>query len=281
MIFISTGSYKNLSIEESLNFLYENDIKNVELSSGQHDPEIENTLRKYKSKLNFMFHNYFPPPKISFTLNLATLDDEIFKICKNHILKSIQLSSLFKIPYYSFHAGILIDPDPKELGKKISVKKINDKKKATEVFLERLHMFSIEAKKEGINLLVENNVINKVNFNTFKQNPFMMSSLQESLSLVKEFPSNINILLDLAHLKVSANTLSFSTTDYLDKLDHKIWAYHVSDNDGLFDTNELISEKSWFAKYLKKDKKYFTLELKTQNSSEIKKQIKILNNILN
>ena len=99
MIFISTGLYKNLSIEESLNFLYENDIKNVELSSGQYDPEIEKSLRKYNSKLNFMFHNYFPPPKIPFTLNLATLDDEIFKICKNHILKVIQLSSLFKIPY--------------------------------------------------------------------------------------------------------------------------------------------------------------------------------------
>ena len=45
------------------------------------------------------------------------------------------MSAKLQIPYYSFHAGFLIDPDPKELGKKISIQK-NDENIAEEIFRE-------------------------------------------------------------------------------------------------------------------------------------------------
>ena len=37
---------------------------NIELSGGQHDPDIFQKLISYKNKINFMLHNYFPPPKV-------------------------------------------------------------------------------------------------------------------------------------------------------------------------------------------------------------------------
>ena len=122
-IYISTGSIKNKSIQQSIDYLSENGIKNIELSGGQHDPDIFQKLKSYKNKINFMLHNYFPPPKVPFTLNLATLNDEIFEQSRNHIVNSIRISSKLEIPYYSFHAGFLIDPNPKELGKKITSQK--------------------------------------------------------------------------------------------------------------------------------------------------------------
>ena len=122
-IYISTGSIKNKSIQQSIDYLSEkNGIKNIELSGGQHDPDIFQKLKSYKNKINFMLHNYFPPPKVPFTLNLATLNDEIFEQSRNHIVNSIRISSKLEIPYYSFHAGFLIDQS-KRTGKKITSQK--------------------------------------------------------------------------------------------------------------------------------------------------------------
>lgn len=275
-IYISTGCIKDKTIQESIDHLKDNGIKNIELSGGKHDPDIFQKLMNYKTEINFMLHNYFPPPKIPFTLNLATLNKEIFEISEKHILNSIRLSSKLGIPFYSFHAGFLVDPDPKELGKKILNRKKNDEKVATEVFLERVCKFAQEGKKEGVEILIENNVLNKQNYKTFDGNPFMMSSIIQTENLVKYFPQNVSILLDLAHLKVSSKTLNFSPSEFLEKFDKKIRAYHISDNSGEFDTNDLVSENSWFWKYLKKDKAYYTFELKTEIADILKNQIKML-----
>ncbi len=281
MIYVSTGLMKGKSIEKSIEHLSSNGIKNIELSGGEYDPNIFKKLKNFSSKINFMLHNYFPPPKKPFTLNLATLNKEKYEVCKKHIINSILMSAKLQIPYYSFHAGFLIDPDPKELGKKISIQKKNDENIAEEIFLERVNFFGELGKKEGVQILVENNVINRQNFDTFNGNPLMMTSIKQTERLVKGFSKDVNILIDLAHLKVSSRTLNFSPSEYLVKFDEKIKAYHLSDNEGKFDTNDLIKKNSWFWKYIKKDKDYFTLELKTNKIDEIKSQINILEEFLN
>lgn len=281
MIYVSTGLIKKRSTISIIEEYLENGITNIELSGGEHDPEIFQKLKKFHRKVNFMLHNYFPPPKIPFTLNLATLNKDKYEVCKQHVLNSITMSAKLEIPFYSFHAGFLIDPEPAELGKKISIQNKNDEKIATEVFLERVNFFGERGKKEGVKILVENNVINKQNFDTFKGNPLMMTSIDQTEKLIQGFSNDVNILLDLAHLQVSSKTLNFSPVEYLKKFDHRIKAYHLSDNEGEFDTNDPIKESSWFWDHLKKDKEYFTLELKTIKIDEIKNQINMLEKFLN
>ena len=95
-------------------------------------------------------------------------------------------------------------------------------------FFKRL--FGEAIKKEGVQILVENNVINKQNFDTFNGNPLMMTSIKQTERLVKGFSKDVNILIDLAHLKVSSRTLNFSPSEYLVKFDENK-AYHLSDNE--------------------------------------------------
>ena len=101
MIYISTGQYKDMTIDAYLNYFLDNGIKNVELSGGSYDSELTKTLDKYVGKINFSFHNYFPPPKIPFILNLATFNEEIYKLCENHIFNSIRLTSRYNQKYYT------------------------------------------------------------------------------------------------------------------------------------------------------------------------------------
>ncbi len=280
MIFVSTGLIKRKSIYSSIKYLHHGGIKNIEMSGGHYDSQIMDKIKKLKNEINFSIHNYFPPPKKPFTLNLATFNDETFKICKRHVMKTIRYCAEIGSKFYSFHGGFLIDPNPKELGKEISRQKINNEKIATELFLERVSFFSKIAKNEGIELLIENNVLTKNNLKVFKKNPLMMTSTKQTEKLVKFLPKNVNLLIDLAHLKISARTLNFSAPNFLKKFDRWIKAYHISDNKGLKDTNGNISNKSWFWPYLSKKKSFYTLELKTLNIKIINKQINLLKNFI-
>ena len=49
---------------------------------------INNTL-KDKYNLNYRCHNYFPPPKKPFVINLASLNDEVFQMSFKHLKKTI------------------------------------------------------------------------------------------------------------------------------------------------------------------------------------------------
>ena len=103
-----------------------------------------------------------------------------------------------------------------------------------------------------------------------------MSNYSDTIRIMKNCNKNVGLLVDVAHLKVSAKTLNFDPKRYLIKLHKYIEAYHLSDNDGLSDQNENISNKSWFWKYIKKDASFCTLELKNLNINNVKNQLKLV-----
>lgn len=86
----------------------------------------------------------------------------------------------------------------------------------------------------------------------------------------------MKLLVDLGHLKVSAKTLKFDKNKFLKKCDKFIKAYHISDNNSVKDQNNLISQRSWFWKNIKKDAEFYSLEIKTKFIKEIKNQLKIM-----
>ena len=92
-------------------------------------------------------------------------------------------------------------------------------------------------------------------------------------------PSNVNLLLDVGHLKVSANTLGFNKDKAHEQVKKWIKAYHLSENDGKEDTNSLINNKSWFLKKLKPVNSY-TLEVYNSDINLIKKQVDLINKAL-
>ena len=52
---------------------------------------------------------------------------------------------------------------------------------------------------------------------------------------------------------------------------NRIGGYHLSENDGLKDSNEPFDNNSWFWKYINKKVNYFTLEVYNTEPSELKK----------
>ena len=275
-IYISTGGLKFLSAVQAVESLYKNDVKEIELSGGLYHPNLIKDLGKFVDKgLKFQIHNYFPPPKKPFIINLASEDKEIRNLSLNHVFEAIRSCRVIDANYYSFHAGFLCDFNISEIGKKINKRKLCNRSKSIDLFLESLNKISKFAEDNGILIMVENNVLSKKNLLEFDESPFLMCDTDETLKIMHNSPKNIHLLIDVAHLKVSSNSLNFDPGLYFSKCNNFIKGYHLSDNNGLSDTNNVIREDSWFWKYLKKDLNYFSLEIYGETISSLKKIKKI------
>jgi sugar phosphate isomerase/epimerase len=89
--------------------------------------------------------------------------------------------------------------------------------------------------------------------------------------------SNLKILLDTAHLKVSCNTLNLNLVSEIEKLLPFIGAIHHSDNNGYIDNNLQLDNNYWARIYMP----YFKtlpniIEVSNISDTEINNQIKLL-----
>jgi sugar phosphate isomerase/epimerase len=186
-----------------------------------------------------------------------------------------------KRPIYSFHAGFRINPRVTELGQTIKKTTLSDRYSALEIFGESISLLSEEARKKGVELLIENNVLNKRNMETFGEDPLLLTEPNEIISFFENIPSNIGLLMDVAHLKVSSNTLSFDKKNALNSLKKYIKGYHFSDNDGYKDSNGPISNDSWFWNEINKDLDYYSIEVYNVKTSVLFDQYKLVRDKLN
>ena len=279
-IYISTGGFNKISAIKAIDELKKVGVNDIELSGGKYEPKLLKKIIKYK-KLNLKAHNYFPPAKKPFVMNLASLDKTIYKKSEALVLKAIKLSKDIKSSYYSFHAGFLCDISPRDLGKKVKKKKLNSREVCTKLFIKRVKKISKIAKQHGIKLMIENNVITKNNLLEFKENPFLMADPEEAKKIISLLPNNVGMLLDVAHLKVSAKTLGFEKSEMFSKLKGRIYGYHLSENNGKRDSNKSFSKNSWFWKYIPKKSEYVSIEVYNQKPKKLFNLLKLVKRKLN
>ena len=282
MIFISTSGFKKQKISTIIDILANKGFKNIELSGGSIFYEnIEDDLLKLKKKfnLNLQLHNYFPPHKKDFVLNLSSNNKEIFSKSIDHYKKSIEISKKLNANKFALHAGYLIDPDVSELGKEINKKIFINKSDGIKKFVEGYKILKSYAGK-NFNLYVENNVISQKNYQNFSfKNPLLFTDFNSYLELKREL--DFEILLDIAHLKVSCTSLGLDFKKEFEELSKLTNYFHISGNDGLSDTNESICSDKALNKIINKsnmENKVITLEIYS-GIEDIENSYKYLNEI--
>jgi len=278
VIYISTACVKNTKIKNSVEELASNGFRHIELSGGTEyydNFEIDLLDLKDKYDLNYLCHNYFPPPKKHFVLNLASLDKNTFNMSYNHLKDAISLSKRLGAKKFGFHAGFFIDIKVSEIGKKISRNDLFDQEQSLNSFCSAFK--KLQKESQGIDLHIENNVFSKTNWETYNgKNPFMMTNYKDYKQL-KEL-IDFNLLLDVAHLKVSSKTLSLDWEDEFLKMIGSSKYIHISDNDGFHDLNNQLKKSSGLFSLLfqsETQNKDFTLEV-YENMDTIKKSYEIL-----
>tara|TARA_B100000989_G_C19504266_1_gene455720 strand:- start:252 stop:1124 length:873 start_codon:yes stop_codon:yes gene_type:complete len=281
MIFVSTGGFANSDAATTVKKLSETGINSFELSGGKYKEHLYEELREMRESFFLQVHNYFPPPKEPFVLNLASLDNDNAVKSIKHVKKAIEWANDIGQSIYSFHSGFLLDPKVSELGKKVQTRELFDRHDSLSYFIERVNDLDKFAKNHGVKLLIENNVLSANNYERFSSDPFLMTNSEECIKVMKSTSDNVELLIDVAHLKVSSNSLGFNPVKFLKDCENWIRAYHLSDNDGATDSNDPISKRSWFLPHLKTDLEYYSLEIYGISNDKIIEQYNLLESYLN
>lgn len=261
MIYVSTGGCRTQSAVGFSRELLLAGVKCVELSGGLFSENQFVELQSLSADAKFQIHNYFPPPANPFVLNLGSLDELIGQKSVEHVELALQWCQKLGADRYSFHAGFLLDPRVDQLGKRIPHQHLFNRQESIEVFVHRVTRLARIAEQAGVRLMIENNVLSAKNAKEFSTNPLLMSDPQESQAIMKLMPDNLGLLIDVAHLKVSANSLGFEPALMFDLCRERITGYHLSDNNGLEDSNQPFTEDAWFWRHLDFDVDYHTVEV--------------------
>lgn len=280
MILVSTGTKPKQSAYQTVLEYKAAGIEAMELSGGLYVADDLQHLLEQRKQVNLFVHNYFPPADPPFVFNLASLDKDVAEESIAHAKKSIVLSTELGNPIYSFHAGYLINPKSDELGSLIKKRELFDRTESRECFIERICELSQFAEQQGVQLLIENNVISRDNFKHFGCDPLLMTTPSEAREIMTKTPQNVNLLIDVAHLKVSAKTLDYNPEEMFSACNNWIRAYHLSDNDGTADTNDAIDENAWFWPYIVPKAMFYSLEIKALSPKELKEQVCLVENML-
>ncbi len=247
-VFVSTGAFGRMDVEDMLAVAAAEGIRHVELSSGasHRSMDLASALLEAQGEDNhYLVHNYFPVPSRPFVLNLASNDPQMLELSRNHCRKAIDLAAMLGAPFYSVHAGFCIHLRPEDLGRQLNGELIS-KPQALQIFLESVRQLGEYAHSKNVILAIENNVAAPHNLREGR-NDLLLGVTGEDLKELMEAISmeSVRLLLDVAHLKVSANSLGFDASAAIEMIAPWIIACHLSDNDGNADTNDVLTHESW------------------------------------
>jgi len=248
-IYVSTLAFRGDSLETIIQKAKENGIS-LEFSSGvPYRPDLIDLF--LDAPVSKIAHNYFPPPKEPYVLNLASANEKIRRKSVNHCLRNLELTKKTNGPFFAAHAGFCVDPDPKELGEKIVIKDSFDRSVNMNYFYDSLREITDYAQEIGVPFYIENNVLARFNLHQ-GENPLLCADSAEIIEVIESIncPDHFGLLLDTGHLKVSAETLNLSLEDETFNLMPYIRAVHHNDNNGKRDTNDKLSKDYWFLPHM-------------------------------
>ena len=107
-----------------------------------------------------------------------------------------------------------------------------------------------------------------------------MVDFDDTEYILNNIDDNVHLLIDVAHLKVSANTLKFDPFEYLKVFKDYTKGYHLSDNNGLSDSNSQFLNDSWFWPHIRKDLNYYSIEVYNPNPEILLSQLQMAKKII-
>lgn len=240
-VFLSSSVLSGTTVSAAIKEFITNGVTHVEWSGG-HQAEIDSidqALLTASDSLTSRLHNYFPPPNANFVLNLASPDQEIAALSVEHVEKALQISASVGAHKYGVHAGFFFDPYPAQLGHPFVNVVLNDRRRVLDRFLKRYLRLQERAARLGVQLYVENNVLSQANARIFGgKKAFMLLDAEDWHEL---YGAGVeNLLLDLAHLKVSCGSLGLDYAEQAKELFGISDYIHVSETDGTADTNDPV-----------------------------------------
>jgi sugar phosphate isomerase/epimerase len=240
--FIADG----LPLHDALKLCQDVGIKSVEIGSNHCYEEHYDYLGAFN--FQYLVHNYFPIPQISFVLNIASIDEQIRTLSLQHVKKALDLCEKTDAKLYTFHPGFLTDP------KGSNQSNINydfqweqnrlsqiDRAKAKDLMYQALDEVVKYAALKKIKIAIETEGSLKKKGHLLMQQPHEYEEFMTKFSV-----SEIGINLNIGHLNLAANAFDFDRIAFVELVQDHIVAMELSHNDGEEDQHQPLQSGEWY-----------------------------------
>lgn len=280
-VYISSNCITGVEVKTVFEDLTRAGLKNIELGARAL-PEGTPLLEVTGMGCNLLAHNYFINPSEPIILNLASSNNKLLRTSREYIFNALDFCYGAGIDLFTIHAGFRADPD---LSLKFDTKKpIPEYKKSFDIFVNSVKDINDYARRKGIRVGIENNVLSEANLVNGKNELGLLCEAHEFDELWKRIPSdNLGMLLDLGHLKVTAHSLGFDRYEFIEKVKYKVFAMHIHDNNELVDEHKMLGKESWCLDIIKRpDFKGLPIILESLGLSinDAVQQVKLIENTL-
>ena len=277
-IFVSTTFAKDDSkISDILLMCKRENISNIELGSNHvYEKNFKKIIKQYD--FHFIVHNYFPIPKKSFVVNIASLDVHIRNLSLKHLKRAIIFCRETNSKLYTFHPGFVGDPMEASRNKnnydfiwgKNNLNK--NYKLAFNYMCNSLKKIVNFSKKKNVKIAIETQ-------GAFKKKNFLLMQKPEEYQKLFQFfsPSELGISLNIGHLNLASKAFNFSKLKFVEKLKPYIVAFELSHNNGIEDQHLPLKENQWYWKIINDpdfSEVYKILEFRNTGIEKIKQVIK-------
>lgn len=286
--YLSTSCFGNTYVSEAILKCKDISEKYVEISAPhffQPLDKLKDTLKNFRDlDYQFTLHNYFPPPKNSFVLNMASKDNLIKELSKKLVEDALNLSIIAESKIYGIHAGYLGKPFEKQGGIFEFEDNYCSYSKALDLSVKFVNEVAPKFEKNGVNFLIENL------FPSQDINHSLFCSLEQIKEFISQVPKTVGFLLDLGHLNISSNLMNFDRAKFLDlylnDFSERLLEIHISENKGINDDHLAIKKNSWqlnAIKLIQQNKlksdfeRVYCLEARNSSINELKESISLIN----
>jgi sugar phosphate isomerase/epimerase len=270
-IYASTSCLRGYSYSETLEEYERAGIDSVELG---YCPNKDLVLSDLVNQLqfNYISHNYFRPVSDEFIINLSSTDDEILKRSISYVRDGIDFCARHGISRYTFHSGFRVDPD-EDL--RFEAEEVPPASYCMETFIDSLGEILPHAEKRNVSVAVENNVVEPRH--VIDGEPVVLLADDEEFERFLD-RVDVDVLLDIGHLKVASETLGFDRSSFLEAVASHVSNIHLHTNDGGTDAHQPVQVGDWAFKTWKRfaDDAVTTIEARFDNVENLKSHISSL-----
>lgn len=247
-LFLSTTFLaKQTPLLNALQLCEKNGINAVELGSN-HSFEATSLEIINQFDFDYLVHNYFPIPKKSFVLNIASMDDEIYNKSINHIFNAIDFCDKIGASLYTFHPGFMTDPRGSNQRTENYDFQWEDQKlnlgnydKAFERMIKAVSKVVDYVKKVSVCIAIETQGSVK------RKDHLLMQRPDEYYKFFHEFSSSdIGVNLNVGHLRLASNAFGFNISDFVNLVSDYILAMEMSHNNGGEDQHLPLEDGEWY-----------------------------------
>jgi len=278
-IFVSTTFVPDGSpLRDALELCSGTAIQSIEIGSNHCFEKNYNYLLDYD--FQYLVHNYFPIPKKSFVLNIASLSDETRAMSISHVKKAITFCNKTGAKLYTFHPGFLTDPNGANSGKENydfqwDKKELQNShyKKALNNMYHALDEIIKYADLNHVNIAIETEGSLHNNEHLLMQRPKEYEMLMERYS-----PEDLGINLNIGHLNLAAKAFDFNRYDFVNLIQKYILAMELSHNNGSEDQHLPLQFDGWYWDIIINpcfENAYKILEFRNTSIDEIKQNINL------